>query len=169
MLSLAESQGNNVLLWCDASVWFVKSPNAIFDKIEEQGCYVAEVVGDHKLGVWCSDNALDAVGFSRDDAMNIPVVYSGLYGYDLRSETGMILSSLMMKHSMDGSFIGDWKNNQRQVSQDPRCHGHRHDQSVLSALVYRLGVKADRSPGMFVMDAHEPRTEKTIAVCRGMP
>lgn len=167
MLSIAASQGHNVLLWCDASVWFVKTPDLIFDKIIEQGYYVAEITNGPDLGTWCSDKALCAVGFSRDEAMDVPLVYGGFYGYDLRTEVGTVLSSLMTKHAMNGAFVGDWTNERKQVSADVRVHGHRHDQSVLSAVVFRLGLKADRSPGMFVMDAHEPHTEKTVAVARG--
>ena len=168
MLALAAGQGHNILLWCDASVWFVRTLNLLFDKIEDQGYYVAEVVDGHKLGTWCSDAALKAVGFSRDEAMDVPLVYGGLYGYDLRTDIGTAISALMVKHAMNGAFVGDWTNERKQASGDPRCRGHRHDQSVLSAVAFRLGLEVDRSPGMFVMDAHESRTEKTVAVCRGM-
>jgi len=168
MLSFAASRGSNVLLWCDASVWFVKTPDLVFDRIEKQGYYVAEVVSKHRLGTWCSDSALHAVGFSRDEAMDITLVYGGFYGYNLDTDIGVALASLMMKHVLNGALIGDWNNDRGQVSSDARCRGHRHDQSILSAVAFRLGIEADRSPGMFMVDSYESRTEKTVAVCRGM-
>src|SRR5208337_3530097 len=38
------------------------------------------------------------------------------------------------------AFLGDWRNDHQQVSHDPRCLGHRHDQSVGSIITCHLGM-----------------------------
>ncbi len=167
-LELAARQGHDSVLWCDSSVWFVRRPDEIFDIAGEHGCYAHEVLDGHKLGTWCSDATLALLGLSREEAFGVPLVYGGFYALDLRRTAGKMLLWNLSKRARDGSFCGAWTNKHGEVSSDPRVRGHRHDQSVLSALMYQRRVPLDKPPGHFVMDAHEGRTEKTVAVCRGL-
>ncbi len=167
-LELAAKQGHDAILWCDSSVWFVRRPDEVFDVADEQGCYAHEVVNGYKLGTWCSDTTLDVLGLSRGEAFDVPLVYGGFYALGLRRTAGKMLLWNLSKRARDGSFLGCWTNAYGEASTDPRVRGHRHDQSVLSALLYQRHVPLDKPPGRFVMDAHEGRTEKTVAVCRGL-
>jgi hypothetical protein len=38
-------------------------------------------------------------------------------------------------------MLGSWTNQNKKVSNDPRCLGHRHDQSVGSILACQLGME----------------------------
>ena len=56
----------------------------------------------------------------------------------------------------DGIFQGKWKNENNCESKDPRCRGHRHDQSCAELISYQLGIP--RSP-MRVLPG-TPRSER---------
>lgn len=154
-IDVAVARSADLVLWCDSSVWFVADPRPLFDKIAQDGCYVTRVAGQHSLGRWCRPEVLQWFGISSDEAADIPLVYGGFFGVAPHSRVGRTVIRRMRDAMHAGCFAGPWAS-------------HRHDQSCLSAVVHELSIGPDKHPPMFVMDAHEPRSERTIAVCRGM-
>jgi hypothetical protein len=57
-------------------------------------------------------------------------------------------------------FHGAWHNHACEVSTDPKCTGHRHDQSVASILAYRLGFRNLHTPPLCVYN--NPTAETVI-------
>ncbi len=154
-IDVALAHGADLVLWVDASVWFVRDPAPIFDKISEDGCYVTKVHGAHWLSRWCRTEVLRWFSIEDIFAAYIPLVYGGFFGV----MPGTALGSAVLRKMRDAMHAGCFAGSLSE---------HRHDQSCLSATVHRLKIKPDTQPPMFIMDAHEPRTERTVAVCRGM-
>jgi hypothetical protein len=47
----------------------------------------------------------------------------------------------LFKCSAAGLFIGQWNNKTKTESKDDRCLGHRHDQTCIELLAYKLDIK----------------------------
>lgn len=140
-------RGYELLLWCDASMQFVRSPDDVFEAIEKQGHY--SILAGFNVGQWCTDSALENLEITRDEAFEIPLLVGGFFGVDLRSDVGIAFMDWFGKHARNGSFVGAWTNERKQVSQDPRVLGHRHDQTILSVFVWKYGLQPDTHPGFF--------------------
>jgi len=146
-LECVAQKGFTSLLWVDASVWFIRSPDVVFDEVEREGHYVAAVVGGHKAGEWCSDDALAKLDATREELMHYPLVYGGFFGVEVSKRTsGWAILYQLGKRARDGSFRGPWGPG---TSTDPRVKGHRHDQTALSVIVDRLGMEINWHPNYF--------------------
>jgi hypothetical protein len=67
------------------------------------------------------------------------------------------------------TFKGAWTNANNEVSEDKRCSGHRHDQSVATFLANKLGMKA--IPPHFMQYYYGEKTEinkSTVFYCQGI-
>ena len=61
------------------------------------------------------------------------------------------------------TFKGDWTNANNQVSSDKRCLGHRHDQSVATFLINKLGIGLHTTePFLQYFDTYSAVKESTI-------
>ena len=131
--------GFRYVLWMDSTFQPVSSIEPIWKHIEQHGFYVAKQ-GDSRLGEWCSDDALRLMRIGRDEAMTIPLVYSGLVGFDIASDAGQDIWREWKMSERAGVFAGPHFNQSGEFglkwgakcSDDPRCQGHRHDESALS-------------------------------------
>lgn len=149
--------GFRYILWMDSSFAAVDSIEPLWKLIEEHGWFVPRQ-GDAQLGTWTSDIALNIYGITRDEAMDIPLVYSGLVGLDMKNPTAVAIWNLWVFMFSKGAFNGphyneDQMNNSIRgwepvgskwkgwCSDDPRCLGHRHDESALAFALNRLGLK----------------------------
>ena len=162
------ARNHDMLLYADASVWFVRPPDAIFDCVERDGYYLSAVPGPHYVGQWSTDRALENLGLTRDEAMTIPMVCGGFLGVDINADAGRMILEWQEEHARIGTFNGDWTNERGQVSADQRVKGHRHDQPSLSVLAWRENLKVDGPSGYFVFHAHNKASARTVAFTRGM-
>lgn len=151
--------GFRYILWMDSSFAPVASIEPLWKLIEDFGWFVPQQ-GDAKLGTWTSDQALGLYGMARDQAMSIPLVYSGLVGLDIKSDYGSLIWPKWKALHQAGAFNGPhynalppltewlkggswepmgakWKG---RCSDDPRCEGHRHDESALAFVLDQLGL-----------------------------
>lgn len=134
----ARQRGCDMGLYIDASGYLSKPLDAVWDIISREGFFVERLEDKHKLGIWCSDTCLANVGIDRETAMGIPALVSGVVGFDFKNPHACELLDQWLFFAKDGSsFQGAWVNDRQQVSADIRVLGHRHDQSVLSALVWK--------------------------------
>lgn len=155
----------DMMLWCDASTWAVRDLEPIWQAIEEDG-YVFFQHG-HKIGTWTNDCTLDAFNWTRDQAMQREMLSSGIWGVDLRRYIGRALHSGFFNGQ--SYFHGAWNNDARTESQDPRCKGHRHDQSILSILAWEYGCRIRYGQETYAyVRPNEPVPETAIFLARGM-
>lgn len=147
-------RGYKRVLWMDV-VYMPQGPiDALWAVVERDGWYIPPQ-GDAVLGNWCSDVCLGLFDLTRDQAMEIPLVYSGLVGLDLENRHGRHIWDLWHAAYDLGAFQGPHRNVPGAAlhpwghklaghcSDDPRCMGHRHDESALSAILYRLGMRPE--------------------------
>lgn len=152
----AIQRGYRRVLWMDIVYMPQGSIDALWAVVARQGWYIP-TQGDAVLGNWCSDACLEVFGLSRDEAMTVPLCYSGLVGLDLDHRTGQHIWELWQLAYERGAFQGPHKNEGKpgepihawghktagHCSDDPRCMGHRQDESALSAILYRLNLKPE--------------------------
>lgn len=150
----AFQRGYERVLWMDIVYMPQTSIQPLWDAVARDGWYIPPQ-GDAVLGNWCSDACLGLFGLTRDQAMVIPLVFSGLVGLDLDHRTGQRIWDLWKIAYEQGAFQGPHKNEPGEpmhewghklaghCSDDPRCMGHRHDESALSAILHRMGLKPE--------------------------
>lgn len=125
------SRGYDQILWLDASVWVVKPLDPVFDLITKNGFFVED--SGHQIGQWCNDRTLDYYGITREEAMEMDMISSGFVGIDFNRKNGVEIYQRWYKAMEDGMFVGSWDD-------------HRHDQTCLSIIIYKLGLQHLISP-----------------------
>lgn len=161
-LAEAREHGGKLLLWLDSSCVAVRPLEPIFDQIERDG-YILFRNGRHRVGEWASDEALGALGLSRDQAMEMPEVNAAVIGLNTSSPVSNLFLERWRRAAQEGlAFRGvsdqlrdrkdyqavKWNRGAR-VSSDPRVRGHRHDQTVAGVLAAQLGMRLS-SEGLWV-------------------
>lgn len=139
-LNHALKEGYTSLLWCDASVWAIKPLEPIFEHIEKHG-YIFFMAG-FNCAQWTNDRCLQILSVTRDEAEKMPMFMALCFGLDLtHARTRLFLDRLTNIIMTTDAVRGQWNNEHRSESQDPRCQGHRHDQSVASILAADLRME----------------------------
>lgn len=134
-LLAAHAAGDDVVLWCDASVWAIRDLGPVFAHIEEHGHLLFY---NCSTGPWASDASLKYFGMDREQAFATPMLMGLCMGLDLRQER----PRKFMRQWLDAvpTFGGSWTNAHGEVSDDLRVNGHRHDQTASSIIAHRLGM-----------------------------
>jgi hypothetical protein len=162
-LAEASERGGKLLLWLDSSCVAVRPLEPIFEQIERDGYILFRNVHRHRVGEWASDEALGALGVSRDQAMEMPEVNAAVIGLNMSSPVSESFLERWHRAAQEGlAFRGisdqlrdreDYKdvkwNRGARVSSDPRVRGHRHDQTVAGVLAAQLGMRLS-SEGLWV-------------------
>jgi hypothetical protein len=175
--------GADIGLLLDASFYPVKHLLPLFCHISQAGYYMAP--DGFTIGQWASDEMLDDLTIERDAALTWEGCASGCVGIDFRTVKGRRLVDKWIDlwplfpgyHSNDKA--GDTKHSYRNighVSNDPRCLGHRHDQSALGIMAHLLGMTDYFSrPRFSAYEGAQPdwpefthANNDTVLLCRGM-
>lgn len=136
----AIDEGMRYILWLDSVVYATKSITPVFDHIQEHGYLLLDNIG-FSIGDYTSDACLYKWDMSRKEAFDSKMLMCCLMGFDVGNAIAKEFLERYIAAASDGvSYQGDWTNERLQVSQDMRCFGHRHDQSVASILANKLGM-----------------------------
>jgi len=139
-VDMLRQKGYDQVLWMDASVWLIKGIGKIWEYISEHGV-MCQPAGCW-LGNWTNDRCLNHFGISRDEAMQIPMVLAGFQAFDFSHPITKMYFDQYHHYAKDGTlFRGNWTNELGEESDDTRCRGHRHDQSVASVLFHKLKMQ----------------------------
>jgi len=145
----AIEEGAEILLWCDSVVYATKNLTPIFNHIEKYGYIFFDNIG-FSIGDYTSDACLRKFGMSREEAFNSKMLMACVMGFDIRNPKAKEFLNQYIAAASDGiSYLGDWTNENCQVSQDMRVKGHRHDQSVASILVKQMNLQITRAQETF--------------------
>ncbi len=162
----ALEQGYDVVVWVDASFWAISPVESIFEFVENAG-YMFPLDASLSVGQWCSDAALLTLGVDRESAFDIPMFSAGFMGLNLTDARSQQYLREWHARATDGTtFAGAWTNNNRQVSNDPRVLGHRHDMTAGSVIAYKLGMTPQRS-AFFISPGGNPEPA-TCFLAHGM-
>ena len=142
-------QTADVALLLDASVYPIRHIEPLLDFINGHGYYLAPA--GFTIGEWTNDEMLAKFGMDRDHALKIPDVASGIVGLK-NDEQGRYAVRRWCETTRWDCFAAphsnllaaDKKHHYRNagfVSYDPRCSGHRQDQSALSLIAQQAGMQ----------------------------
>jgi hypothetical protein len=146
-LRAARDAGADIGILMDAAFWPIRPIDPLVDHIERRGYYLCD--NGYRMGEWCSDVALGTLGLTRDESLEIPEVSSYCVGLNFRHEVCNLALDQWCAYAADGvTFPGPHSQmgrfdgrNAGHVSHDPRVKGHRHDQTALSAIAWKLGMR----------------------------
>jgi hypothetical protein len=151
------------ILWCDASIFATgASLDPIFQHIERHGYLLPW--GGFKNSEWCNDRSLRAFGFTRDQAESQRHIMGALYGVRTDHPLGKLILEEHLRHR--DLFCGQHDNLTKSESSDPRCHGHRHDQSVLSLIAYEHDLEISDCPASWIHYGEDPSAILNILSAR---
>jgi hypothetical protein len=161
------NMGYDVILYCDASMYAVKNIMPTINYINDNG-YLLEYCG-FSVAQFSTDLCLSEFNITRDEAEKIPLHSAGFTGLNFNNETAKsFFDEWLLRAKEEKSFVGDWNNNNKQCSQDSRCLGHRHDQTVASIIAHKLSMNRI-NPYFMEYDYDNVVTKsETIFKCRGI-
>jgi hypothetical protein len=145
----AIEQGFTKILWVDSSVYFIRNPQRIFEKINKDGYFILSNYVS-SVGDWSSDFALEKLGIDRKETYKITEIRAHIIGLDINSDIAKNFFNLWLEEAKDGrSFRGlpteyklaDTFINNGIISTEKSVKGHRHDQTVASIIAWKLGMR----------------------------
>ena len=164
-IQMARLKGYNVVLWCDSPVVCKKSPLDLFDYITENKYVFFDNIG-FSVGDYTSDICLAHFGIDRDKSFEIPMIMASVMGFDFRDEITVKIFETYLGYAHTNAYQGSWFNNKNEVSIDNRVKGHRHDQSVMSLVLHKFGVKPIHAQSTFYSyEAHSKVMPIADSVC----
>lgn len=153
-VGLALQAGFTAVIWLDSSVWPGLSLDPVFDEMERTGAYLVHDGGC--MGHWCTDEALAELGWTREMAMQEPIVAGGIWGVYYPHPSGRAFYEGLREMMTNPKIVrGHWRKAHGSVSVDERVQGHRHDMPAMTALARRIGLKPN-SPGVFLYGSSYP-------------
>lgn len=144
--------GYELILYCDSPIYAKQSIQPVFDHIERHGYLFFDNIG-FSLGDYCNDKTLDHFSISREESWKIKMIMACCMGFTpaLIDPTGYFLQQYIA--TSKELYPGEWNNDDLTESKDRRVKGHRHDQSVASALIHTM--KLDILKGQDTFFAYE--------------
>lgn len=137
------AMGYSVVIWSDCINRLEKPLTPILAELSRVGVYLQ---GDeHSSGLFANDNSLSYFGMTRDDAMSVEAIYACILMFDFRNPVAVEFLTRWKQACVDGVFGGNWTNDNHTESQDPRCRGHRHDQTCAELISHQLGIPRSRA------------------------
>ena len=164
-LQEAYRQGFDTILWADASIVARQSLKPLWNEIESKGYWFSENP-PWNCGQWTRDGALSQLGITREEAFEIPQIIGGAFGLHMQSGVAREFLRRYLYYAKNTStFLGPWKNNNGEASEDKRVLGHRHDQTVASVIAHKLGMELTKPP-LWITDKHGVTTDTVLEIRR---
>lgn len=164
-METALKMGYERLLWLDCSVWAVNDPMKTWDIIEHEGYYLWK--SGYNCAQTCNDRVLEYFEVTRDEAEQMTDCSSSMAGFNLANPTGRQALEMWIKAARDGMFHGD-RNYNPNESSDSRFLFSRQDQSALSLIAGKLGMKM-HNQGKYTAYYDEGKDQsKLIFLMRGV-
>lgn len=157
----AKDKGYANALWCDSAVWAQHNVQPVFDQIEQDGYFVLR--NGWSTGNWSSDQQLNAFGYTRDQAYEIPHALACVFGINFSHPTGTTIFNEYFNNQH--LFKGSWKNENKHLGTDERIMGTRHDQTILSLIIYKHGLDFTNPQGWI---DYSPENKEAIFLSQGM-
>lgn len=123
--------GYETILWCDSPIYAKQSIEPVFKHIEDIGYLFFDNIG-YSLGDYTNDKTLNHFGITREESWHIKMIMACIMGFH---KDHLHLFN-QYKNVANELYPGEWDNDDLTESKDMRVKGHRHDQSVMSALLH---------------------------------
>lgn len=162
----AERRGYTNILWLDCSVWAIKSPNHIFNVINDEGVYMYQ--SGYNLAQTATDSDLAFADMKRNYAETLIECASNMVGVNLAHEQGRKVFDIFIEANKAGvcstSRYHDGQSN------DPRFLFGRQDQTAFTIAFHKAGF-TKMYPQNFYSAYHEDGktyNESVIFLLRGI-
>lgn len=154
-IKAAQDAGYDLVLWADACILPHGSIEPLWDRIAECGYWISN--NGFRNSEWTCKEAYPLLGVTEGENRQIPHVVATTFGLNLRSEVGAAAFAEYFRLAQNGSFRGPWTGG---VGVQ-----HRHDQTALSVVAYRLGMVLTNPPAWFSYRGGE--TAETVLIADG--
>lgn len=141
----ARRRGYELILWADASVHVIAPLAPLWAQVECDGYWIGR--NGWINGEWTCDAAYRDLGVTREENWQIQHVVATAFALDLRHEIARQCADEYFRLAQTRAFCGPWTNDRGQASPgNPSVRGHRHDQTALSVIAWRLGMRLTDPP-----------------------
>jgi hypothetical protein len=127
--------GYEQILWCDSPIYAKQNIQPVFDHIKEHGYVFFDNIG-YSLGDYTNDKTLEYFGISREESWKVKMIMACCMGFDADYDSDPSGLFQTYKRLAKELYPGEWDNDDLTESTDRRVKGHRHDQSVMSAIIH---------------------------------
>lgn len=134
LFKLAAERGYEHIIWMDSTVKMQQHPKKILDHIETNGVAVWDNWG-HPLKFWIADKAVKNLGMTELELGICPQIMACVIAMDVTHEHTKKILEDWINISNDGESFQGMGDSVR-----PEYRGHRHDQAVLSYLVWKKQI-----------------------------
>jgi hypothetical protein len=129
----AIDKGYKQIIWADSTVLMAKNVNRLLAYAAEHGVAAFDNLG-HPLYKWISDYALQKLNIPESVLPVIPQIMACVIIFDIENVRGKRIFDRWYAASRDGVSF------QNYGSDRPGFISHRHDQAVLSGLLYQHNI-----------------------------
>lgn len=160
MLKKAIDLGYKTILWMDSAVWMQHDLTPLFEQIERDGYLIFR--NGWTQANWSTDAQLAAFNLTRDEAESMPHPMACVIGFHINDETIEWIHDYINAYPL---FVGEWNNANNVCSNDSRCLGSRHDQTILGFIANQYGLKFTNTEGLISYDVTD---QKSILLSQGI-
>lgn len=155
-LAAAADAGWTTLIWADSSILPIRPLDSLFEKIESDGAWIMN--NGFANAEWTAPSAYQFLGVTPEENENIPHVVAGVFGVNLLTDVGRKVLDGYLALAKTRAFCGPVRlmTGTRGSRGDMRVSGHRHDQTALSVVAQRNGVKLTDPPEFFAYARTRP-------------
>lgn len=174
----------DLILWCDASVQFLGSLERLWQKIENEGYWIA--LNGWTNYEWTADSAYPdlfpgvPLDMARKMNKTFPQVVATAFGLNLRDPVGHKFFNRYYELAQTNAFCGPWANSNCPPDKrfnygpdssyttapcgPPDVLGHRHDQTAASVIAWELGMTLTHCPDVL---SYPPGAAETLLLVAG--
>jgi hypothetical protein len=151
-------QFDDVVLYCDASMYAIGDLTKIENIIKEDGFFGQEA--GHWVGDWTNDFTRDYFKLTEEEA-KVPggmcMFSAGLLGLNIKNIKANDFFTQWKASAKAGCFKGDWKD-------------HRHDMTCASIIAQRMGFKFQRGGSLmaYLGPGYSRPEPGVVVLCQGM-
>lgn len=154
--------GYDLVLWCDSPVYAKQGIYPVFQHIEKYNYLFFNNIG-YSLGDYTNDKTLGHFDISRKDSWVIPMIMACVMGFKKIPNNEPFEKYFGNSEEL---YPGEWNNDDLTESKDMRVKGHRHDQSVMSAIIYKYNLPILKGQDtFFAYETHRQVMDIADSVC----
>lgn len=133
IVQVAIERGYEQVIWCDSTILLAKEPVGYLKHAKQYGVAAVDNIG-HPLQYWISDKAVEKLGITEDELKNVPQIMACVIAFDFTNPIGVEIFTKWIEASRDGVSFQNYD------STRDGFRAHRHDQAVLSGLLWMHNV-----------------------------
>lgn len=156
-------RGNSLLLWADASILPIGSLGPLFERICEDGYWISR--NGWMNSQWTADSAYRDLDITREDNASVQHVVATTFGINTLHSTGRAILNDYLHLAKTKAFCGPWRNCAETPCGESSVLGHRHDQTALSVIAWKMRLKLTDPPEIFAYRGGE--NSETVLLADG--